>query len=189
MKLSILIPTIHTRGDFLTRILGILRPQLTADVELLINMDTCARSIGEKRNSMLHSAEGEYVVFVDDDDRVSPNYVAKIMEGIAKGVDVVSIRGEVSKDGYPFGVFIDNPYTRWQNIKQPDNTFLCLRGVQHLDAIKREIALQVRFEDRRFGEDSRWGGAVEATKLVQSWHLIDEPVYYYEWVVAKERIR
>ena len=40
-----------------------------------------ARStIGEKRNWLLEQAKGEYVVFVDDDDLVTNNYVQSIMK-------------------------------------------------------------------------------------------------------------
>ena len=187
MKLSILVPTITSRGDFLSRILGILGPQLTADVQILINMDACSQTVGEKRNALLHAAEGEYVAMVDDDDIVSADYIEQLMAGISLGVDVVAIRGEVKRDGYDFGVFVDTPYQKLQNIKQADGSFLFLRGTQHLDAIKREIALEAKFESRSFAEDSRWTAALEAKKLVTSWHMVPVPIYTYLWVTSKAR--
>ena len=180
MKLSILIPSLVDRGPFLTRILDILRPQLTKDVELLVNIDAQARTIGAKRNAMLHSAEGEYISMVDDDDVVSPNYVACMLAGIETGADVVAIRGRVFKDGIHIGEFIDTPYTEWKTVAQ-NGKQIFLRGVQHLDAIRREIALSTRFEDRGFGEDSRWSYAVQETKMVNTWHCVGEPIYDYLW--------
>lgn len=187
LKLSILIPSIVSRGEFLTRILDILRPQLTPEVEVVINLDACGRTVGEKRNSLLQSAEGEYVSFIDDDDVVSPDYIAEMMAGISLGVDVVAIRGEVTRNGFPFGIFIDTPHQKMANIRQEDGLLLCLRGTQHLDAIKREIALSVPFEPKSFGEDSRWTASLEKTGLINSWHLIEKPLYIYHWVQNKTR--
>lgn len=189
MRLSVLIPSIPSRHEFLSRILGILGPQLTADVQILINMDACSQTVGEKRNALLHAAEGEYCSFVDDDDVVSESYIAEMLYGISLGMDAVCIRGDVTRDGFPFGTFVDTPYQVSQNIQQGDGTFLCLRGTQHLDAIKREIALEARFESRNFAEDSRWTAALEKTKLIQSWHLIEKPLYTYCWRTDKPRPR
>ena len=152
-------------------------------------MDACAQTVGEKRNALLHAAEGEYVSMVDDDDVVSPDYVTEMLAGINLGVDVVAIRGEVTRDGYPFGIFIDTPFQRMANIRQENGLLLCLRGTQHLDAIKREIALSVPFESKNFGEDSRWTAMLEKTGLITSWHCVQKPLYTYHWRTNKERPR
>ena len=179
-KLSILIPTLTDRAAFLARILDILRPQLIKEVELLINMDAYGQTTGAKRNALLHSAQGEYVSMVDDDDLVSHDYVERLLAGISLGVDVVAIRGHVFKDGVHIGQFIDTPYTVWKTV--PDNgKNLFLRGVQHLDAIKREIALSAPFEDRGFGEDSRWSHAIQEANKCLTYHCVPEPVYEYWW--------
>lgn len=178
--LSILIPTLADRSNFLIRLLNILRPQMTKDVQILINMDAYGQTTGAKRNALLRSAQGQYVVFVDDDDLVAPNYIELLMAGINLGVDVVAIRGKVFKDGVYIGDFVDTPYTVWKTV--PDNgKNLFLRGVQHLDAIRREIAVSTPFEDRGFGEDSRWSHAIQEANKLLTYHCVPEPVYEYWW--------
>ena len=110
MKLSILIPTLHSRKVKLERLMKLLRDQLQPDIEVLLEPDKGEVSIGCKRNALLHRALGDYVCFIDDDDTVSPDYIACLMEGIYRGVDVVSIRGRFSENGVDLGEFIDKPY-------------------------------------------------------------------------------
>ena len=43
--------------------------------------DNKKRTIGKKRDEMLKLAQGKYVTFVDDDDRISDDYVDEIMNG------------------------------------------------------------------------------------------------------------
>ena len=51
-------------------------------VELLVLIDNKKRTLGAKRNEMIGLAKGEYVVFIDDDDLVSEDYVESILEAI-----------------------------------------------------------------------------------------------------------
>ena len=108
--LSILVPSIPSRTVLLHRLLCILAPQVTPEVEILINMDSGAKTIGDKRNSLLQAAESEYVSSIDDDDLVSSDYIEQLMVGINLGVDVVSIRGLYFENGVQKG--IDRKSTR-----------------------------------------------------------------------------
>lgn len=70
IKLSILIPTVPRRKAHLERLLATLEPQLTDEVELLVLMDNKKSLIGSKRQKMIDISQGEYIVFIDDDDEI-----------------------------------------------------------------------------------------------------------------------
>ena len=83
MKLSILICTVPSRvGNFLPAAVTELQRQIDSSgqgqVELIYLGDNKQRTVGRKRNDLLQLAQGEYVAFVDDDDRVAPNYISRI---------------------------------------------------------------------------------------------------------------
>lgn len=183
MKLSLLIPTLAGREEYLDRLLSILRPQLTNEVEVVVEKDCGDLSIGEKRNNLIAKAVGDYVAFIDDDDRVAADYISQLMVGINKTVDVVSIQGELTTNGTQVHKFIDKPYRKWVRI--PDGTYI--RGVQHLDAIKRSIASQFKFPHKNFAEDQEWGQQIEASRLVTSYHSVDKPIYFYDYRTDKDQ--
>lgn len=171
----------------LHRLLCILAPQVTPEVEILINMDSGAATIGDKRNSLLRAAEGKWVCQADDDDVLAPDYVEQIMLGITQNVDVVSIRGVYCENGKEKGVFIDKPYQPWQTIPG-DGTLTFLRGVQHLDAVRREIATSVKFESRGFGEDHIWSKTIEQKFPALSFYQVPKDIYRYEYISRKPRV-
>ena len=70
IKLSILIPTVPRRKEHLERLLATLEPQITDEVELLVLMDNKKSLIGSKRQKMIDISQGEYIVFIDDDDEI-----------------------------------------------------------------------------------------------------------------------
>lgn len=185
MQLSILIPSLSTRRAYLNRLLNVLSPQITLGVECLVAIDAGDKGRGPKRNDLMRQASGKYVVFVDDDDLVTDDYVQQLMCGIEKDVDVVSIRGKQFRDGILWREFMDRPDQRFNQVVV-DGVLTLTYGVMHLDAIKREIAIQFEFPDIKFGEDRRWGTAIEQSELVKTWHQVSKPIYLYEYRSVKE---
>ena len=57
-------------------------------------------SIGEKRNSLVQKASGEYLCFLDDDDEITPNYIEQLVRMCEKGKDIVTFRTLVKNDYY-----------------------------------------------------------------------------------------
>lgn len=185
-KLEILIPTLKSRSGLLSRLLNILKPQLTPEVRILTDCDDGQVSIGEKRNRLLSHATADYVCFVDDDDTVSEDYVASLLDGIARDVDVVCIRGIFTTNGEDPAPFYDKVH-QVHGLRRLAGQVEYTRGIQHLDAIRRTIAVSQKFPDSSFGEDYEWGVAIERSGMVQSSWEVDHPIYFYDYRWPKDR--
>lgn len=186
MKLSILVCSLSKRKDFLLRLYKILTPQLTDEVEVLFEIDDGEATIGAKRNALLRKAKGDYITFVDDDDRVSPDYVSKILNAIESSPDVVGIHLLMTTDGVTEEkTFHSIVYTHWFDEPDPEKPWLrrYYRNPNHLNPVKREHALKVMFPEISMGEDK-----VYSTNLLQYCKTevyIKEPIYFYDFVSKK----
>ena len=103
-KLSILIPTICGREDSLELLLEELYRQRIAleypnIVQFFIEKDAKEKSVGEKRNILIERASGEYVSHIDDDDRISNDYIKQLLAGIETSCDVITFNVSVSLNG------------------------------------------------------------------------------------------
>ena len=95
--LSIIIPYYETK-ELTKTLLNTLKPQLNDDIEVLlindgsetkgletfpitiINQDN--GGVSKARNTGLDNYKGDYVVFIDSDDNIKPNYIEKILNKI-----------------------------------------------------------------------------------------------------------
>lgn len=177
MKLSILIPTmLHrepTRNHLIWQIehcFGGFRKGI--DYEIILGFGR--ESVGEKRNILLAAATGEYSIFIDDDDEITPDYLYRIFEGIQKGVDHIGIAMTYAPDNGPSKLVLCSKDNKWC-----ETPTAYLRGVQHVCAIKTEIARSVKYPDISFGEDKIYSELI--TPLVKTEHLITTPIYIYKY--------
>jgi glycosyltransferase involved in cell wall biosynthesis len=180
VKLSILIPSLYTqeRIDLFSRLKCVLYPQLTPDVEIIPLIDHGEISIGVKRNHLLSMAKGEYISFVDDDDLVSSNYVQQILNAIATGPDVVGIKLIHYLNGYLLGKTEHSiKYKEWKNTMGGDGLWQFTRCPNHLNPVKRELALRAGFPDKVYGEDKDY--SLNLVKLISTEVMIHHPIYYY----------
>lgn len=151
MKLSILIPTLDSRIDLLTELLNRLQIQThNKPVQVVHLSDNGSMSVGGKRNMLLDLAQGEYVTFVDDDDTVSSDYVSQLLQGIETGADVVCFNVMYYNNGK-----LDKPvkYSIQYESDYNDRYFF-YRIPNHLMCVKKVHALDTRFKNISFGEDS-----------------------------------
>ncbi len=174
-KLSILIPSIPERRESLSKLLAVLYLQMRPEVEVIINVDSKNITLGAKENRLLEAAKGEYVVFMDDDDMIKPDYISSIFEGIEKGVDIVQIQ----TDYFIHGVWTALITFRLGNDWVTENDQLYRRGCAKFCPHKRELALKVMFEDINLVEDRAYAKGLDA--LCKTEHLIDHPVYEYRY--------
>jgi len=180
-KLSILICTIPERKELFNELVLFLSGQVQGDklnwpIEILTaDQPRGTISIGAKRQSLLNSANGKYVVFVDDDDLPYENYIQSILTAIETGPDCVGFKIRMTTNG-------QNPETcihSLQNKKWEKRNGVYLRSVTHFNPVKRELALQVGFKDMHFGEDHDYSNRL--TPLCKTEVFIDEFLFDYRY--------
>lgn len=182
IKLSILICTIPGREAFLERLMERLSIQLTDGVQVISDGHK-GISIGDKRNSLLERAKGEYVCFIDDDDLVSDNYIKLLFEGINNGVDCCSLKGIITEDGLNPLLFEHSiKYGIYKTItdSQPGEVRY-ERYPNHLNCINSSIAKQFKFPEKNHSEDTEWATQIHKSGLIKTEHYIPEVIYYYEY--------
>ncbi len=186
MWLSILICSTPERSKMLTRLVDYLRHQVRPyrrQVELVVDA-TAGGEIGDKRQRLLERAVGHYVAFIDDDDWVPSDYVRRVVEVLAsRRPDCASLVGILTTNGerperFEHSIQNDGWYTR--------NDGVHIRTPNHLNAVRRELALQAGFRSMSFGEDHDYSNALRPLLKTEA-STGEEPLYYY-WFRSKERM-
>ena len=163
------------RKLMLGRLLDCLAPQVEKFplVEVFTHISTRARSVADQRQEMIEKAIGEYVCFIDDDDLVSPKYVETIYP-LLDGVDYIGFPVKVFRDGNPYSVAYHSlEHKNWVSYE-----YVSFRDISHLNPIRRELALQAKFEGG-YGEDHRWAMQLRSKGIVKTEHYVPEQMYYY----------
>lgn len=194
MKLSILIPSVsERRKTFLPKSLEMLYGQLESlpledqkQVEIIYLIDNKTMMLGDKRNLMVDMAKGEYISFVDCDDRISDDYISSLLEGIKSGADSIVFLAEVSLNGQtPKICRYSKDYTNDYNTETEYH-----RLPNHIPCIKRRVSKKVSFPSLKRAEDS--GYAKLLKPHLKSEYKIDKVLYYYDYndmtTVAQEDI-
>lgn len=182
-KLSILICSLNNRQDFLEELLSCLLPQLTDEVQIIINSDGGKKSVGQKRNELLMGASGEYIAFIDDDDLVSPDYIPLVLEATKTNCDVVGIHLLMTYDKNPnteCRTYHSLEYRSWWDEDDPDrqDRRRYFRNPNHLNPVKREFALATKFPETSHGEDHDYSKRL--LPLLNTEYNITKPIYYYQ---------
>ena len=118
-------------------------------VEIIYLSDSGELTTGSKRQKLLESAKGEYVVFVDDDDYVSENYIEAILKALERNPDVVTFKLKYTTDMKNFKPCFFGLFNKDYNF---DEYFE--RMPNHLCPVRRELALKVGYSPITFGEDA-----------------------------------
>ena len=132
IKLSIIIPYYNCK-KYLDELLDCLAPQITDAVEVIIVDDgsdqkyktayewakvyrKCNGGAGSARNKGIEASNGEYISFIDADDLVAPDYVAKIFEKVENGFDVLEFSWRsLTRDGAQFDYRLKSENDRLSN--------------------------------------------------------------------------
>jgi len=180
IKLTILVPTVPNRyNNFYLRLMCNLLEQIKPynDIELIGLFDNKKRSIGLKRDEMLKLAQGEYLVFIDDDDRISEDYVKEIMDALYKNPNtdcvvfdcICCVNGSATIYG-KYGIEFEN--SKINDGKES-------RGKPaHTMVYKSSIAKKHNFNDMQNGEDFNW--IFRACLDIKHQTRIDKVLYYYD---------
>lgn len=174
----------HKRRGMLQRLMQQLQPQLNGQVEVITDIDNGEATTGNKRNRLIKSATGEYIVFVDDDDEIASDYVASILQAAESKPDCIVFSGWMTTNGIDrrdFHLSIHYPYeaiTRNGKVEY-------LRYPNHITPIRRDIALHVQFENRTIGEDYAWATEIHKRGLLKTEVKIHKFLYHYKFITHK----
>lgn len=193
IKLSILIAHMPNRRDLLLKVMNVLNPQtfdesktfdgdhtwtiLSPIENIEIKMDqSLDYNIGVKRNKLLQLAKGDYVVFIDDDDMISHDYVSKILAATETNPDCIGISGTITFNGGNRKQWhISKEYGHWY---EKNNIYY--RTPNHISPVKRELALQAGFPEISFGEDAEYSSRL--LPLLKTEVIIPGDLYEYRYV-------
>jgi glycosyltransferase involved in cell wall biosynthesis len=188
-KLSILICTLPEREQLLSELYKNLALQVRdanafGKVEILRNNEPKGTiSTGTKRNILLNESKGEYVIYIDDDDKVAPNYIDLILKAINTGVDCVCVNGYITTNGKDKIHWFMSKDFQNETIQSNGKT-VYKRKPNHIAAVKRQIALQIGFPDKSNGEDKYYSDGI--TPLINTEYIITENIYHYDFKTANK---
>ena len=182
MILSICIATVPERQaqfDALRKMLGD-----HPEVEYVIDPRPRGElSVGAKRQSMIEHATGQYVVHIDDDDHVAPDYIQTVVSALASGPDCIG-HYEVVEGMAPAPQLSkwtkDAP--RWMEGREAQRYKVdYVRTTFHKTPLKREHALAIGFKDMRFAEDHDFSKRLKASGLCRTEVFIPRVLYIYRY--------
>lgn len=180
--LSILICTLDSRGPMLARLrekleAQILRAGLQHNIEIRSHADDGSMPIGTKRNSLLREASGEYVCFVDDDDDLAGSYIEDIWGELADGsVDCVGMAGlMIGPNGTQPKLFIHS--NKYKDSFERNSVYY--RPPNHLNPMRREIAIRYGFPKKNEGEDLDFCSRIARDGVLKTERFIEHPLYIY----------
>lgn len=190
MILSILIPTIENRKEKFDKLIEELfrqNDEVYSRVQIIGLCDNKEISIGSKRQRLLTMAQGDYVVFIDDDDMVSDDYIEEILEALKKKPDFVGFNIECTFNGLSSVMAdVSNIYNDWANDL---NGFKFVRTPYHKTPIKRQIALKIGFRDMRYAEDYDFSSRLKKSGLIKKEQHINKVLYYYKFVYEDPKVK
>jgi Glycosyl transferase family 2 len=181
--LSILICTVPPRKEMLDSLLNDLQRQISLlpkeygkKIEIIWNSDI-EMVRGNKRNKLLDIATGKFVVFIDDDDHVSEDYVHSILEAIAMDptVDCIGMDGWMTTNGQDYREWsISKTYGSWY---EKDSVYY--RTPNHISPIRRELADLHGFPDIDFAEDYKY--SMDVLPYLKRETKINKKLYHYDY--------
>ena len=195
IDLSILICSTHTRANNFGRAIqkqvweqyAELPESYQDRIEILMLTDNKKMMLGHKRNVMVDMAQGRYVQFLDDDDRIAPDMFRAVLDATCDDADVITFLAEVSLNGdTPKICRYSKDFAYDENTQHGYN-----RLPNHICCTKTELAQRVSYPNIPYGEDN--GYAKLLHPLLSTETHIDRVLYFYDYNIetteAQEHLR
>lgn len=183
IDLSILICSTNTRWQTFGRAIqeqvwaqhDALPPDLQDRIEILFLADNKQQMLGQKRNCLVDIAQGRYVQFIDDDDRIEPDMFRILLDAAVSDVDVITFWVSVSMNGEPPKIC---RYSKdFKRDRNTDDGYERLPN--HICCVKRELAQKVSFPNLPHGEDSAYSKLLHPHLKTE--YAIDRTLYHYDY--------
>ena len=185
--LSILTASIPERADKLEMLTEKIAHQIgDFPVEHLVFLDNRRRTIGAKRDALLRIARGTFIAYVDDDDTVSPDYVASLVDAIK-----IAITPTFSQTDHRIDVITFAQFARVNEaaakivfgLRQENQPFIpdteVLRAAWHVCAWRRSVAILSHFPESNYGED--WAFAEPINRIARASIHLDKVLHHYRF--------
>ena len=178
MRLSILIPSIPSRFHKLIETYNYISALSEGkDIEVLAFTDNKKRSIGEKRDALVQISNGDYFMFVDDDDTLLS--IDEIYEACLQDVDVITFKQEcLNTDKSTFIVNFGLGYEIEHNKNDEGYYVDCKRPPFHICAWNKKYK-EFRFPKVNYAED--WGWVKQFIKQAKTEVYIDKVLHKYNF--------
>jgi len=185
MILSILICTIPSRREMFQSLYGKIIGQISGccaenEVEVLWDENTNITT-GRKRNFLVDLAKGTFIVFIDDDDEVSDDYVESIVNAIKENpqVDCIGMEGYITFDGGSRKEWsISIQHGHWH--ETPTHY---LRTPNHISPVRKDIAARCKFPEISYGEDMEYSKRV--LPYCKREVYLNKCLYHYKFIKNK----
>jgi hypothetical protein len=172
--------TVPERREFLDRLLKKLNDTMMFSfanrIEVIVNSDNKIKTVGQKRNEIIDSANGKYLCFIDDDDIIGDYYISKIVWCLqSEQYDAVSFYGMYYNNGIPTMSF-HHSSLHGGHFKKDGIQY---RPLNHLNPILTNYAKQIRFPEKNYAEDSDYCDRLLKSGLVKNETGIPFTLYHY----------
>jgi glycosyltransferase involved in cell wall biosynthesis len=197
MKLSILIPTTTKRQNFFNSIINSVVKQIDdkKDIEVLGLLDNYTKTIGEKRNNLLNICSGKFTLFLDDDDRLTEDFLEQILLSINNNPDADCIVYDMlciinkcrtihSKFGIEYEYTKMDPWTTENCSIITEEPEIWYGKPSHNMVWSSKISKSCVFPSCNSGEDFAW--VKQAWPKLKKQVRIDKIIYYYDVVLGKK---
>jgi len=180
---SILICTLTKRHPQFTALYRLLDMQrvlykVQDKVEILSLCDNGEMPVGRKRNQLISQAQGKFISFIDDDDKVDGHYIKIITDIIQTNsdIDCIGMSGIYTVDGKNPKKFIHS--LQYKNYFEKNGVYY--RCPNHLNPIRKDCIKDIKFMEVNYGEDSRWAFDVRDKNCLKKEFMYDKnPLYFY----------
>lgn len=134
ISVAVLISRAKTKPEYVQQCLDSIRNQTYKNIEtIIVYNDDKLISIGKGYNTLAKKANGEYVLYVNDDDYIAPDYVASLVAAVKQNIDNPKI--------YHISSFL----TLFR--RSGENLFVEQKQLVPIGMFKKEILLQEGFKE------------------------------------------
>jgi len=175
--LTIVVPSIPSRMESLYQVMSDLFKQAEGKpVEVVCLLDNRKSNLSEKRNQAIEKAKGRFISFVDDDDKIEPDYVEKLLEAITANPKADCVVFDVLVHGYTPEPKLCSYGIEYQH---GENEKAYLRKPNHVMAYRTEISRKHKYRKdlSAISEDTEW--AERAEKDIKNQVRVSKVLYHY----------